>query len=225
MIRNRGLLVLATVLVLGAVFVSVTQAQPPSGRRGGFRMGSRGSIVYLLGREEVQKELKLNEEQLAKINELSEGAREEFNALRDIEDRQERTAKMVELTEKLDQKAREQLRDVLEREQMRRLSQIRMQVSSAVDNLSNAWIARRLELTDEQKEKLATISKEMQAKSSELRAAMRDEAQRSDAFQKFRELREDADKQAMGILTAEQKESYEERKGEKFELQSRRGPR
>ena len=188
-------------------------------------MGSRGSIVYLLGREEVQKELKLNEEQLAKVNELSEAAREEFSALRDIEDRQERTAKMAELTEKLDRNAREQLRDVLEREQMRRLSQIRMQVSSVVDNLSSTWIARRLELTDEQKENLAKISKEMQAKSSELRAAMRDEAQRSDAFQKLRELREDADKQAMDILTAEQKESYEARKGEKFELPSRRGPR
>ena len=225
MIRNRSLLVLATVLVLGAVFVSVTQAQPPGGRRGGFRMGSRGSIVYLLGREEVQKELKLNEEQLAKVNELSEGAREEFGALRDIEDRQERMAKMTELTQQLDQKAREQLRDVLEQEQMRRLSQIRMQVRSAVDNLSSEWIARRLELTDEQKEKLAKISKETQAKTLDLMAAMRDEAQRSDAFQKLRELREDADQQAMGVLTAEQKESYEARKGEKFELPSRRGPR
>jgi hypothetical protein len=188
-------------------------------------MGSRGSIVYLLGREEVQQELKLNEEQLAKVNELSEAAREQFGALRDIEDRQARTAKMTELTQQLDQKAREQLRDVLEQAQMRRLSQIRMQVRSAVENLSSEWIARRLELTDEQKEKLAEIGKEMQAKSSELRAAMRDESQRSDAYQKLREVREAADAQAMGVLTAEQKESYQARKGEKFELPSRRGPR
>jgi hypothetical protein len=145
--------------------------------------------------------------------------------VRDIEDRQERTAKMAELTEKLDRKAREQLRDVLEREQMRRLFQIRMQVSSDVDNLSNTWIARRLELTDEQKEKLAEISKELQAKSSELRAVMQDEAQRSDVFQKLRELREAADTRAVGVLTAKQKESYEASKGEEFELPSRRGPR
>ncbi len=77
----------------------------------------------------------------------------------------------------------------------------------------------------EQKEKLAEISKEVQAKISELRAAMRDEAQRSDAFQKLRELREAADTQAMGVLTAEQKESYEARKGGKFELPPRRGLR
>ena len=225
MILNRSLLVLSVVLVLGAMFVSVTQAQPPGGRRGGFGMGSRGSIVYLLGREEVQKELKLNEEQLARVNKLSEGAREEFAALRDIEDRQERTAKMTELTEQLDKKAREQLRDVLEREQMMRLFQIRMQVNSAVDNLSIQFLARRLELTDEQKETLANISKEMEAKRSELRAAMRDESQRSDAFQKFRELRDAADEQAVGVLTAEQKASYDEMKGEKFERPSRRGPR
>ena len=54
---------------------------------------------------------------------------------------------------------------------------------------------------------------------------MRDEAQRSDAFQKWRELREAADTQAVGVLTAEQKESYEASKGEEFELPSRRGPR
>ena len=148
-----------------------------------------------------------------------------FAALRDIEDRQERTAKMTELSQQLEEKARGQLRDVLEREQMRRLFQIRMQVSSAVENLSNEFLARRLEVTDPQKEKLAQISQEMETKSSELRAAMRDETQRADAFQKFRQLRDDMNEQALGVLTAEQMASYEQMQGEKIELQFRRGRR
>jgi Spy/CpxP family protein refolding chaperone len=100
-----------------------------------------------------------------------------------------------------------------------------MQVTSAVENLNNEFLARRLELADEQKKKLAKISKDMEAKRSELRAAMRDQDQRAEAFQKFRQVRGDADKQALAVLTPEQKDNYEEMKGEKIELEFRRGPR
>jgi hypothetical protein len=54
---------------------------------------------------------------------------------------------------------------------------------------------------------------------------MRDAAQRADAFQKSRQLRDDANEQALAVLTAKQKASYEEMKGEAFELPSRRRPR
>lgn len=219
--RNRSLLVLVTAFALAATVVSTTQAQPPGGRGRGFGM-SRGTVVFLLGREQVQKELKLNEDQVAKVNKIAEDARAEFAGLRDIEDRQERRAKMTELSEKLDKEARGQLRDVLEREQMRRLFQIRMQVNPAVDNLSNQYLARRLELTDDQKEKLAQISKETEAKRSELMAAMRDQGGGAEAFQKIRQMRTDADEKAVAVLTSDQKSRYEEMKGEKFELEFRR---
>ena len=108
--------------------------------------------------------MKLNEEQTTKVQEIVEKLRtemrEQYTALREIEDRQKRREKMTELSDEFDGKVREQLRDVVQREQMMRLYQIRMQVRAVVDSLANRYVAGRLELTDEQKEKLAEIDKE-----------------------------------------------------------------
>ena len=229
MTRFRRVMVLAMTLVLGAAFVAATRAQAAEGPRRGFGRGGRSSLLGLIGREEVQKELKLSEEQTTKVQAVVEklGAemRDQYGALREIEDRQQRSAKMTELRDQFDRKAREQLGDVLEREQMRRLYQIRMQYRAVVESLANERVARRLELTDEQKAKLAEITKEMEAKRSELFSAMRDasQEQRGQVFEKFGKIQSDADEKALAMLTAEQKEAFEGMKGEKFELEMRRG--
>jgi Spy/CpxP family protein refolding chaperone len=223
--RVRRSLVLMMVLVVGAAFACAVQAQEREGsRRGPGRGFSRGSLVGLLQLEQVQKEMKLSEEQTAKVKEVVEklGAemREQYTALREIEDRQERREKTTALSDEFDGKVREQLRDVVPREQMMRLYQIRMQVRPVVESLANGYVAGRLELTDQQKEKLAEIEKDSQAKQSELYGKMRDatDDQRSEVFQKLREIRDEADEKALGVLTDEQKKSFEEMKGEKIEL-------
>jgi Spy/CpxP family protein refolding chaperone len=232
MIQVRRWLVLVMVLFMGAAFACATQAQAPEGsRRGPGRGFSRGSLLGLLRLEQVQKEMKLSEEQTTKVKEVVEKLgtemREQYTALREIEDRQERMEKTTALSDEFDGKLREQLRDVVPREQMMRLYQIRLQVRPVVDSLSNRRVAGRLELTDQQKEELAEIAKDSQAKQSELYTAMRDatDDQRSEVFQKFRQARSDADEKALGVLTAEQKKSFEEMKGEKIELEMRRGRR
>jgi SAM-dependent methyltransferase len=188
---------------------------------------SRSSLVGLLRIEAVQKDLKLSTEEVAKVTELGEKLRTEMReksaALREIEDREQRRAKRAELTRELDSKARELLRDVLPREKMRRLYQIRLQVRPAVDSLSNPRIARRLQLTTEQQQKLAQIGKDLAAKQSELRGGMRGAPQGSRAklMQKLRRIRSDADAQALALLTADQKEAFQKMQGEKIEL---RGP-
>lgn len=150
---------------------------------------------------------------------------EQYSAAREIEDREKRFAKYAALRDQYDQKAREGLREVLAKEQMMRLYQIRLQVRAAVDSLENRYVARRLELTDEQKEKLAKINKDAQAKRSGLFSGMRDagDEQRREAFEKYRKLRTETAEQALGVLTAEQKKAFEDMKGKKIELPSRRG--
>jgi Spy/CpxP family protein refolding chaperone len=229
--RVRRVMLPATALVLGAALVAAAAAQAAEGPRRGFGGGGRGSLLGLLRLEQVQKELKLSEEQMAKVKGIVEklGAemKEQYAALGEIEDREKRRAKMTELSDQLDAKTREELRGVLEREQVMRLYQIRMQVRAVVDSLANRFVADRLKLTDEQKNKLAEIGKETQAKQSEIYGTMRDasEEQRTEAFQKLRKIRADADEKALGVLTAEQKEAFEKMKGEKIELQMGRGPR
>ena len=187
MTRTKMLTALAAALLMGIVSVSTAQERGRSSR--GFR--GRDSLVGLLGIEEVQKAMKLTKEQTAEVNEIVEKLRaemrEQFGALREIEDRTEQRAKMTELSDKMDDKVREQLRDVVEREQVMRLYQIRMQVRSVLESLANRYVARRLELTDEQKSKVEAIDKEMQAKRSELYGKMRDASneQRSEVFQKM----------------------------------------
>ena len=232
MTRVRRSMMLGTALLLGIVLVAAAQLQAAEGpRRGPGRGFSRGSLLGLLRLEQVQKEMNLNEEQTAKVKELVEklGAemREQYTALREIEDRQERMTKMTELGDQFDDKVREQLRDVVEREQMMRLYQIRMQVRPVVDSLSNRYVVHRLELTEEQQKKVAEIAQETQAEQSELFAAMRDasDEQRAEVFRKYRQLRSDADEKALAVLTAEQKEAFEKMKGKKIELEMGRGRR
>ena len=224
MTRTQSGLVLVLTLVLGASFISAAIAQEESRRRSG-RGFSRSSLIGLLGLEQVQKEMKLNEEQVATVKTIVESAsaemREQYGALREMEDWQKRMEKMAEIRDEFDGKVREQLRDVVPREQMMRLYQIRMQVRAVVDSLANTWVARRLELTDGQKEKVAQIDKEMQSARSELFASMRDASaeQRGEIFQKFRQIVSNADEKALTVLTAAQRDAFEEMKGEKIELQ------
>lgn len=229
MSRVQRVFVSSLALALGAVLFAAAAAQAAEGAQRGFMGPSRGSLLDLLRIEQVQKDLKLSDEVAAKVTEVREklGAemREKFAALREMEDREQRRAKMTELSDELDQKAREQLREVLSREQMMRLYQIRMQVRPAVESLTNRRVAGRLQLTEEQQQKLAQISKEAEAKQSELRGSMRDatDEQRTEVFQKLGKIRSDADEKALGVLTAEQKEAFEKMKGAKIELPARRG--
>ena len=228
--RVRSYLVLFLVCVFVTAAFAATTAQAPAGRRG--VGGTRGSLLGLLRREEVQKELKLSEEQVAKVGEigekLREAMREEYAGLREIEDAQERRAKMTELSNQFDRKALGELREVLSREQMMRLFQIRLQVRGTLDALNNRRIAGRLNLTDEQREKAAALEKATQDKVTEAYAPLRDLSQEerrqkmTELREKTTKLREEAEKKALGLLTAEQKEALEKMKGEKFELPPRR---
>lgn len=227
--RTRVLTVLALSLAMTAVCYSADQSQQRGGPGRG--LGSRNSLLGLLGREQVQKELKLTDEETAKVKEVVEKLRgemrEQYQALESIEDRNQRRVKLTQVSDELDEKLRVQLRDVVPREKMMRLYQIRMQVRPVVDSLTSRFLAEPLKLTDEQKAKLDEIKKDMQAKQSELFAKMREvsETGRSELFEKMRDLNTETDQKALGVLTEEQKKAFEEMKGEKFELQRERGRR
>jgi len=229
MIRTRDCLAIGLVLLLGAALGTAAGAQPAGAApRGSGFMARTGSFLGLLSAEKVQKELKLSDAQVTKIQEigkkLAAEMREPFAGLREIQDRKKAWAKMTELLKQFDEKAHDQLRDVLSQEQLRRLYQIRLQVRGPVYGVNNSWIAERLKLTDEQKKKGAKIDAAMQDKVYELLGGLRDLApeQRRDKMaevgEKYNKIRSDADKQALGLLTAEQKEALEKLKGEKFEL-------
>ncbi len=221
MVRAPSLFGVTLSLALVAVFVTTAAQAQQQGRGRGM---SRSSFLGLLNREQVQAEMKLTDEQKTQVKAITEKLmgemREQFSALRDIEDRAKRAEKMSELSDQLDGKLREEMRGLLEREQMMRLFQIRLQVNAASDSLTNERLARRLEISDQQKQKLAEVKTELQAKQAELYGKMSDASQnqRSSLNQELRQLRADADQKALDALTAEQKKSFEEMKGKIIEL-------
>ena len=229
MARIQRALVVAAAMVLAATLVPDAMAQTSDrSRRGSGRGFSSRSLLGLLGIEQVQKELKLSDENLAKVKELQEKLggelREKFAALREMEDREKRSAAMSALRDEFDRKSGQQLREILPREQMSRLYQIRTQVRSVVDTLSSKYVAGKLKLTDDQKAKVAEIAKAVQAKRSEVFGGNSNatDEQRRAAYAAYRKNRTEADEKALALLTAEQKEALEKMKGEKIELPSRR---
>ena len=188
----------------------------------------RGSFLGLLSLEPVQKELTLSEDQIGKVSQIGEklraDMREQYAGLREIEDREKRRAKMTELRDQFDDKAHEQVRELLSREQMMRLYQIRLQVRGAVYGLNNKWIADRLKLTDEQKQKAAELEKATEDKIFDAFSGLRDLSQdqrrekMAELRKKTEKIRSEADEKALGLLTDEQKEALEKMKGEKLDL-------
>ena len=156
--------------------------------------------------------------------------REKSTALREIDDQAQRRVKMTELMDESNRKASGQLRELLSREQMMRLYQIRMQVRPLTDSLANRRVASRLQLTEAQQSKVAAIVKAVQTQQSQLRGSMRNlrdatQEQRTEVFQKSRKIRIAAEEEVLGLLTGEQKEALEKMKGPKIELPARRGRR
>ena len=221
MIRVRSLLLLSVLALLGIGMVSQAEAQSRGLRR--------GSFLGIIGAEQVQKELKLSEEEVEKVKKLAETMRkemgEQFGKLREIEDRQERRDKMISLSQEFDEKARSAIRKVISGEQMVRIYQIRLQLRGDLYGVNNKWVAGQLKLTDEVKRKAAELDKETQEKVFEAYSALRDlkDEERRKKYGEIREktskIRAEANEKALGMLNDEQKEQYEKFKGEEFKIE------
>jgi Spy/CpxP family protein refolding chaperone len=204
---------------LGLGIASPMLAQPPGppgggpGGPGGFFGG--GGIVGLVARDEVQQELQLVDEQKDKVrsitdevrNKLRAHMREMFTQMRDLSD-EERRAKFGEIRTKLEAvnaDTEKELEKVLLPHQMERLKQIDLQTkiqqrgSSA---LTSGDVAKALNLTDEQRDKLEKRAAEVQ---EELQT-------------KIKQLQADARKKMIDVLTPDQQAQLEKMMGQQFDL-------
>lgn len=162
---------LAVAAALLAAFAP-TDAQAQFGRRGGFGGGFQPAALRELARDSIVQELKLTEEQQAKVRELAETPPENaeelgaiFEALREAQTDEERAAiraEMQNLNEARDLKVEEQLRGILNETQATRLEQIVLH-RTGPGALTRADRADKLKLTPEQRQQLSDLSAERQA--------------------------------------------------------------
>lgn len=205
-------------LTLGAlvVFALPASAQGQRGQGRGFGGGfGGGGGVMLLSNKSVQEELKVDEDQAKKITDLSAKNRESFGSFRDLS-QEERREKMTALTTENDKA----IGEILKPEQLTRFHQIEVQVAGVQGLVGQSPAAKeraeKLKLTEDQKTKINDILASSREKMGDLRDQFQND--REGAMKKMQEIRAESNKEAMAVLTDDQKKIWEEMTGKPFEV-------
>jgi len=217
--RIRLRFVLVTILV--GAFAAPALGQPPFGGRG----GGFGGPGMLLQNKGVQKELKLSDEQIQKITDLTQKIRDkhkdDFAALEKL-DQQERREKGMELFRSIGEETNKELASVLKPEQSKRLKQISIQQRGS-QAFNEDDVQTTLKLTDDQKDKIKTLNEDA---GKEMREIFQNaQGNFREAGEKVSALRKETMEKVLALLTDEQKKSWKEMTGEPFEVKFEGGPR
>jgi hypothetical protein len=222
------------VLTLGLSAVlaapSFAQRQPGQGR-GQFGAG-QGGVGALLAMEPVQKELKMEKEQVDKTTEAVKKVRDkhadEYTKLADLA-AEERTKKRTELTKMVNEETLASVGEVLKPEQMKRLKQLELQ-RAGTNAFTREEVAKGLVFTTEQTEKVKTITDESNTKMRELMGGGRGAGGAGGArpargqgganpnAEKIAALRKETLEKVTAVMTDEQKGKWKEMTGETFEF-------
>jgi Spy/CpxP family protein refolding chaperone len=198
---------MALVLGVVALMASPALAQPGRGR-GGFGFGGAALVRV----EKVQKDLKLDKDEVKKVTDALDKAREdnrdEFAKLRDASP-EERTAILKKINEANDKA----LKGVLSEKQLARLKQIERQVAG-ISMFQQEDVQKALKLSDEQKTKVKEITDDLQKETQELFQG----GFNQEALAKMQTLRKDALANALKVLKDDQKKELKELTGEPLEL-------
>jgi len=219
-------------MVLVGIAATAWAQEDQRRRRGRFRMGGRGGdSIRLLARPEVQKELELVDEQKEKLKKLGEELRDkirkDFAAVGELKDEEARRKKWQEIREKYEEQAKEmrkKVETILLPHQVDRLKEIQIQAQGA-RALGSSEVAKALGITDEQKGKLEKIREDIRGQIGKLWQGIRDldqdqrRAKMEENRKKMQEVIEKAKKDALGVLSDEQRKTFEKMQGKKFELQ------
>lgn len=229
---------LAVVLLVDSS--SLAQPRPGRGPRqgrgpGGFEFPGRGNLTKatLLRSEQVRNELKVSEDQFAKINEATEGSRpdfrELFQGLRDLSE-EERRAKLEEIrkqTEKASEETNKKIVAALTDEQNKRLEEIILQQRGLSALTTDEKLIATLKISNEQKQQINDLFAARREMEQDLFSGLQDlsREERREKFEELRtkrdELRDETDKAVLEVLNASQLAQYEQMKGKPFELDRR----
>ncbi len=221
---------LVLALLIGLFHGTAAIAQrPPGGNPNMWHLG-----VGLLGFIQVRDELKLTDEQQAKIKEIGDEfiekhARPVTEAIQTLPVEEQR--KKAEELRSLEREIMEKALGVLEAEQVARFRQIEIWLSGP-SAFSNPDVERELKLTEQQKGVLKTIADEYgnalialnQQPRERFRAgeSSRFAEKMAEVEKQRQELRRSKEAECLSVLTDDQQARFLKLRGEKFEL--RRNP-
>jgi Spy/CpxP family protein refolding chaperone len=209
----RTLCKLTLILGAAALLVGSAQAQGPGFGRGG------GGVGQLLSNKSVQEELKLNDEQKDKIKTAVGKVREDMkDDLAKLRDRDTKPEERAEIMKKVNEATVKALDGILSKDQDARLKQIQLQMQG-IRAYIDADVQKALKLTDDQKDKIKTITDDT---GKEVREAFQginfqDREKMAEARKKVESLNKEATEKINAVLKDDQKKTYKEMTGEKFE--------
>jgi len=214
------------------VMLVAADASAQQGRRGfgffGGGFGAGNNLLTLATNEAVQKELGIGADLASKLTSLRDDYRaaiqKEYQTagidLRNFQDlsadeRQKLMAKMAEINTKLNEEFTPQLAKLLSADQMGRLKQIQVQTQGATALTANPEVARELNLSEAQRQKLSELQAEFARRQRDLFTGGGDPQER---FAKMRELNSERDAKMLEVLTEEQKQKFTALKGDPFDV-------
>jgi Spy/CpxP family protein refolding chaperone len=204
-------------LSLVALVASPAFAQ---GGRGFGMMGGGGGYAMLIGNESVQKELKLDDQQIGKAKEIADKAREDMRGIREklegLEGEELRT-KRAEIMKEMNDSAIKAVGAFLKPEQVARLKQISYHQQGA-RAIYDPEVAKKLNLTDAQKTDIQAIVTESMEGMRGLFSQDMSEEERAAAMKKMAELRKETLDKAAAKLNDEQQKTWKELIGAPFEV-------
>jgi Spy/CpxP family protein refolding chaperone len=210
MIRSLGKMVVA----FGALALLATPAWA-QGR--GFGMGMGGG-AGILRAPNVQKELKLSDEQIGKIQDSLTASREkhadDYAALRDLS-QEERPAKVAELNKTISSEVKKALS--FNDTQSKRFDQIAIQASGLMA-FADPTVASKLKLTSDQKSKIREIQESSRGQLQGFNFKDASEQERADFMKKMATNQKENMTKAMAVLTSEQKSDWKELTGDPVEI-------
>jgi Spy/CpxP family protein refolding chaperone len=217
-----------TVFFAAALALAVGMTSSASAQLGkGFQIPPAVRNVFLLRTEQIQKELKLTDDQNTQIDDLAiqlqSDALELFSSLQDLSE-EERKAELPNLMKKFSDKGKELQAKVdkfLDAKQNARMKELSLQQRDA-EALGDEDVIAALKLTEDQKKKLSAIRDEAARQLEEalkpLLGGGGGGGDLGDIRTKMEAMRKELSEKALAVLTTEQRAQFEKMKGEKFDF-------
>jgi Spy/CpxP family protein refolding chaperone len=205
--------------IVGLALVAMLAAPAAAQQGRGFGRFGGGNLAQLLGNSGVQKELKLEAQQIDKAKELaekmSEKMREARESLQGLDQDEQRT-KRQEINREINGTTLKAVGEFLKPDQVTRLKQISYQVRG-IQAFDDPEVQKKLNLTDSQKSDIQTIAQESRDGFRGLFSQDQSQEEREAAMKKFAELRKEALTKAEAKLNDEQQKTWKELIGSPFE--------
>ena len=197
------------ILTVGLVLLAASPAFAQRQRGGPRQMGP----AQLLAIDKVQEELKITDDQKAAVTKITDKYKDDIAAARQNMDRQ----KAADLAKQQNDDLEKAIPDILKADQLKRFKQLEVQ-AAGLNAFSKDDVATALKLTDDQKKSIKDSQDELQKDVQDLFQNAGQGGDRAAAMQKIQTMRKDALDKVVNTLNDDQKKTWKDLTGEKFEF-------